>query len=411
MAGPTSASISAPEAAAAWAASGMGALSGPPPGRRLGPPAPLVQQVLGRGRRMTATAASWGRDLEADWLALLGERAALEGLRAAGRASCGGAARLLRCEDNWVGVSLARPSDVDLVPAWLALAGDGRPWRPPGPAAAPSEPTWRTPESFWRSLGARVRSRRGARLSAAAEVLGLPVGVLGERRAAPDGGVRLHDAAASGDGGPPRRVVDLSTLWAGPLCASLLGRCATDVLKVSSRNRPDGAATGDAAWDRLLNGTKVHVELALDTATGRAQLADLLAEADVVVESARPRALEQMGIFAAEVMALPNGPRAWVSITGHGRSSARVAFGDDAAVAGGLVVSNADGPWFCGDAVADPLSGIAAADAALRCLADRRRAIVEVSMAGVAAAHAGPTLPNTPEGATGGRKADPRTAM
>jgi hydroxymethylglutaryl-CoA lyase len=42
----------------------------------------------------------------------------------------------------------------------------------------------------------------------------------------------------------------------------------------------------------------------------------------------------------------------------------RVAFGDDAAVGGGLVVWDADGPCFCADAVADPVAGLVAAAAA-----------------------------------------------
>jgi hypothetical protein len=63
-----------------------------------------------------------------------------------------------------------------------------------------------------------------------------------------------------------------------------------------------------------------------------------------------------------------NVPRVWTSITGHGRAGAagdRVAFGDDAAVAGGLVRWAADTPMFLGDAVADPLTGMVAAAATL----------------------------------------------
>jgi hypothetical protein len=77
----------------------------------------------------------------------------------------------------------------------------------------------------------------------------------------------------------------------------------------------------------------------------------------------------------------------WLSITGHGRAAGgRVAFGDDAAVAGGLV---AGGPWFCADAVADPLSGLTAAVAVLEQLRAGGGALVDVSMAAVAAACAG----------------------
>jgi crotonobetainyl-CoA:carnitine CoA-transferase CaiB-like acyl-CoA transferase len=219
------------------------------------------------------------------------------------------------------------------------------------------------------------------------------VGVLGERGPDPDGGVAVHAIGPGAKPGPPATVLDLSTLWAGPLCGRLLGAAGATVLKVTATLRPDGARSGDAAWYEALNGDKHHVELPLHTPAGRRELRGLIGSVDVVVESARPRGLEQMGIVATDVLARGTGPRAWVSITGHGRPSARVAFGDDAAVAGGLVVTDDDGPWFCADAIADPLSGIAAADATLACLAGGRRALVEVAMAGVAAAHAAPTPP------------------
>jgi crotonobetainyl-CoA:carnitine CoA-transferase CaiB-like acyl-CoA transferase len=90
-----------------------------------------------------------------------------------------------------------------------------------------------------------------------------------------------------------------------------------------------------------------------------------------------------------------------VSITGHGRDGAaaqRIGFGDDAAAAGGLVVS-ADrdaGPMFCADAVADPLSGLTAAGACLTALAEGGRWLLDVSLARVSASLSGPTLPASP---------------
>ena len=366
-----------------WAASGLAALSGPAPGGRLGPPARLVDGVLARGAGIERAAGCWDHPLEVDWLALTTERARLQGLRAGGRTSCGGATRLLECADGWVAVSLARPSDLDLLPAWLAVAGDPTTWPPDLPVD----------DDTWCALAERVRRLAGGALTGAAGLVGLAVGGLGERTADTDGGTTLHDMGAAAHAGPPGRVLDLGTLWAAPLCASLLGRCGGEVLKVTSRHRPDGAARGNAAFENSLNGRKARLELDLGTRAGRAELERLVRNADVVVESARPRGLEQMGIVAREVMARGDGPRAWVSITGHGRASSRVAFGDDAAVSGGLVVADSAGPWFCGDALADPLSGIAATAAAVGCLSSGRRALVEVSMSAVAAAHAGPTRP------------------
>ena len=78
-----------------------------------------------------------------------------------------------------------------------------------------------------------------------------------------------------------------------------------------------------------------------------------------------------------------------MSITGYGRAVDRVAFGDDAAVAGGLVAWDDDGPVFLADAVADPLTGIAAAVAVDAALRTDGRWVVDAAMAGVAAWVAG----------------------
>ncbi len=89
------------------------------------------------------------------------------------------------------------------------------------------------------------------------------------------------------------------------------------------------------------------------------------------------------------------GPQVWVSITGYGRqgdAAGRVAFGDDAAGGGGLVVRDAGVAMFCADAVADPITGLAAAGACLDALASGGRWLLDVSMAGVCAALVGPTL-------------------
>jgi crotonobetainyl-CoA:carnitine CoA-transferase CaiB-like acyl-CoA transferase len=192
-------------------------------------------------------------------------------------------------------------------------------------------------------------------------------------------------------------VVDLSALWAGPLCGALLAEAGARVVKVESTARPDGARSGPAAFFDLLNHRKRSVALDLRARDGVQALRELLQAADVVIEASRPRALEQLGIDADELLATA-GPRVWVSITGHGRTAPQrdwVAFGDDAAVAGGLVAWDDDGPCFCADAVADPATGLVAAAAALDALATGGRWLLDVALARVAAHLAGPTLPTT----------------
>src|SRR5690606_4917625 len=108
----------------------------------------------------------------------------------------------------------------------------------------------------------------------------------------------------------------------------------------------------------LRDGAEVR-HLDFTSAAGRRSLSRLLAGADVVVAASRPRALEALGVPPNVVMS-DGRARTWLQITGHGPDSPhRVAFGDDAAVAGGLVTLDREQrPGFYGDAVADPLTGM-----------------------------------------------------
>ena len=178
-------------------------------------------------------------------------------------------------------------------------------------------------------------------------------------------------------------VVDLSALWAGPLCAHLLGGAGARVVKVESPDRPDGARAGNRPFYDWLHGG--HEAVAVDFRSP--EFAALLRRADVVIEASRPRALRQLGIVAEEVVAATGA--VWVSITGYGRDDpepGRVGFGDDAAVAGGLVAwDHAGEPVFCADAIADPLTGLCAASAVVAALADGGGRLLDVAMARVAA--------------------------
>ena len=354
-----------------WAASGVMALTGLPEGP-LGPPAGLVESVQRLGCRFEGL----------DALALLGERAALMGLWRRGSTSCGGSCRLLPCADGFMAVSLPRADDMELVPAWLELD-----------SAPPSVP------AVWSAVARHLLDHDPQLLLERAVLLGLPVARVGETRAR-SGLARLDLGAA-----PPRPdvtgllVVDLSALWAGPLCGGLLAGAGATVVKVESTHRPDGARRGPPAFFDLLNGRKRSVALDLTSPEGVHTLHELVRRADVVIEASRPRALAQLGLDGAAVVRA-GGPQVWVSITGYGRSgdaANRVAFGDDAAAAGGLVVWSGEEPLFCADAVADPLTGLTAADACVEALDSGGRWLLDVSMAAVSAGFAGPTLP-APEG-------------
>jgi hypothetical protein len=259
-----------------------------------------------------------------------------------------------------VAVSLARDEDRAAVPAWLQGEVNG---------------------NSDHEIAAAVAVSDCASLVEQAALLGIPCGALGE---VTHGTIPVTPLGGAGNG-PPRVlpsleelvVVDLSSLWAGPLCGRLLADVGATVIKVESTSRPDGARRGPRAFFELMNAGKRSVMVDLATSGGRAELAQLIASADVVIEASRPRALQQLGIDAD---AFPG--RVWLSITAYGRSQPmRVGFGDDCAVAGGLVAHDAEGPVFVGDAAADPITGLLGAVAVLDRLASGERCLVDLGLA------------------------------
>jgi crotonobetainyl-CoA:carnitine CoA-transferase CaiB-like acyl-CoA transferase len=129
---------------------------------------------------------------------------------------------------------------------------------------------------------------------------------------------------------------------------------------------------GQPAFFALLNHPKRHVAIPWH----RDALLPLIAEADIVIEAARPRALRQLGIDA-DALVRERG-LIWITITAHGATGEEanwVGFGDDVAVAAGLSaelerVTGRAG--FVGDAIADPLTGIEAAACAWHAWAQGR---------------------------------------
>lgn len=350
------------DAEALWAVSAVGELTGRRNGPPLVGPLGLLPTVRALARRFESLSAALGERVPVDGPDLLVERARITGHHRQGAVSVGGACRLVRAADGWVAVSLARDEDIAAVPAWLEADLDG---------------------ADVLGVDAAIGRVAVANLVERAGWLGIPCGGLGEAR---QGVVPAHQlgtdssplfAGALGD----LTVVDLSSLWAGPLCGRLLRAAGARVIKVESASRPDGARRGPAAFFELMNGGKESAIVDLRSAAGRDELAALVEQADVVIEASRPRALEQLGIDA---LAFPG--RVWLSITAYGRQQPmRVGFGDDAAVGGGLVAWDDAGPVFVGDAVADPLTGLMGAVAVLDRLAAGGRWLVDLGLAQAAA--------------------------
>lgn len=359
--------------AVAWAASGLMALTGPADGPPQMCPAPLAACADGA----LAALASLGPAGALDGLrgaALLAERAALLGLRRAGDVSPGGACRLYAAADGRIALNLAREEDQALLPAWLELEQL--------PSAA--------------ELPGLIAGRAVQDLLERGRLLGLAVAPDQPPDQPPDRGAG-HWFSAEAVGQPRRsalprapRVVDLSSLWAGPLCSHLLQRLGAEVIKVESAARPDGARGGHRGFFDLLNAGKRCVALDPRDAGGRAQLRALIGSADIVIEASRPRALRQLGIDAVQLLRDTPG-LSWISITGHGRGEPQenwVAYGDDAAVAAGLssLMHQATGlRLFAGDAIADPLTGLHAAVAAWASHLQGGGRLLALSLSGVVA--------------------------
>lgn len=180
------------------------------------------------------------------------------------------------------------------------------------------------------------------------------------------------------------KIVDLTSMWAGPLCTELLGRAGADVQKVTSAVRPDGLA-GSPMYAEL-NEHKTVVELDLRCAAGRKALDTLLASADLMVTSLSPRALDNLELLPTQLGRLHPQLRA-LAITAFDADSPEadwVAYGTGVHAASGLGWLD-DEPRVPAYSYPDPLAGLMATSVAVAQLADAAPQYTRVSLAGAAA--------------------------
>ena len=197
--------------------------------------------------------------------------------------------------------------------------------------------------------------------------------------------VKEHPGMTAIDG---VKVVDLTSMWAGPLCTELLGRAGARVSKVSSEARPDGLV-GTPMYAEL-NAHKIVINLDLRCASDRHDLEGLLASADLLVTSLSPRALANLDLLPSQVCV--RHPRL--------RTLAITAFEQDSPerdwIAYGTGVHAASGLGRQGDAAQapaysypDPLAGLLAARVAADQLAGTAHQHERVSLADAVAPLAG----------------------
>jgi hypothetical protein len=321
--------------------------------------------------------------------AIVAKRSAFTGLHPEGFVSAGGSCRFLSAVDGWIVVNLPRPDDLDLLPAWLGIAQDSESLDVP-----------------WDEIARSVAMRDRWDLVRGAQELGLAVAVVPDSHDDADAQLAEREMAvgdraflSTAEGAKHANaksisellVVDLSSLWAGPLCARILGDAGATVVKVESTSRRDGARLGNADFYEWLHRGQDECSFDFGTQAGRDELVALLHAADVIIEGSRPRALERFGIEPAEIVAAGSGV-VWLSITAYGRTGPWrnwSGFGDDAAAAGGLVDRVAGRPEFVGDAIADPLAGLVAASAVLDSIAGGGGICIDVALREVARCAAG----------------------
>lgn len=167
----------------------------------------------------------------------------------------------------------------------------------------------------WRLAVTPYRNLAGGRTADSIPVGGRTAGSTPAGRAYATGsGVPATNLPADISGA---RVVDLTSMWAGPLCTQLLARAGAQVIKVTCAKRPDGLL--DTPLYDPLNSCKNTVDLDLDLPADRCEFDRLLTDADLLVTSLSMRALANFDLT----------PRGLASIAPRLRTLAITAFPAD----------------------------------------------------------------------------------
>lgn len=194
-------------------------------------------------------------------------------------------------------------------------------------------------------------------------------------------------APASGSVAPPLagiRILDCSTILAGPLCCRILGDYGADVIKVEHPQMGDGmrghgrAKNGVPLWWKEISRNKRTVALSLSKPAGAQAFRKLAATADVIVENFRPGTFEKWDLDPAELQA-SNPGLVVLRLTGFGQTGPyahRAGFGTLAEAMSGFAAMTgaADGPpTLPSFGLADSIAGIAASTAIMMALRVRDR--------------------------------------
>ena len=189
------------------------------------------------------------------------------------------------------------------------------------------------------------------------------------------------------------RVVDISTVLAGPNCARYLADFGADVIKVE---RPDTGDSlrgmawrdprdGEGLWWKLVNRNKRNIALDFKNEEDLALLRKLLDDAHVLVENFRPGTLERLGLAPDEL--LKRNPKlVIVRVSGFGQDgpyASRPGFASIAESMAGLAAVSGDPngpPMLPAIALTDEATGIAAAFATMVALHSGVGQVVDINL-------------------------------
>ena len=189
------------------------------------------------------------------------------------------------------------------------------------------------------------------------------------------------------------RVLDISTVLAGPNCARYLADFGADVIKVE---RPDTGDSlrgmawrdprdGSGLWWKLVNRNKRNIALDLKNLDDRELFLHLLDDANVLVENFRPGTLERLDLHP-DMLIARNPKLVVVRVSGFGQDgpyAKRPGFASIAESMAGLaaVSGEPDGPpMLPAIALTDEVTGITAAFAAMVALHSGVGQVVDVNL-------------------------------
>jgi crotonobetainyl-CoA:carnitine CoA-transferase CaiB-like acyl-CoA transferase len=205
------------------------------------------------------------------------------------------------------------------------------------------------------------------------------------------------------------RVIDMSTVVAGPSAAKYLGDFGADVIKVES---PAGDSTRRMGWRppdsedsyywKILGRNKRCMTINLKTPSGLRRMKEVIDGSDVLIENFRPGTIERLGLVPDELLSR-NPKLVILRVTGFGQTgpyAGRPGFATIAEAMSGYAAISGEpdgGPLLPPIAITDEVAGLAGAFAVMVALWDARGTgqgqIVDVNLIETLLQLMGPLIP------------------